>query len=292
MFIILLLIILICALVIGYIIITKFPQLTLVEASSSSDDKQNELKKALLEQRLKRHFSGGFKFVVDFFKPLFGKIKIWFDKIIVSFKKKEEEYRHKLLHENFKEEVDKEQKILQLMTQVKESLEGNNFKEAEDRLIDILKIDPQNRDAYVKLARLYWNQKDYEHAIELYNYLLKIVEDREVYSDLGAIAEERGNLKEAEDNYLSALKSDEQADDVYFNLAKLYNEQEVLNKALEMIQKALQIKPNNPKYLDFLLQISIMIQDKKIASETWQALAGVNPDNNKLEDYKELIDEL
>ena len=292
MFFILLFIILICVVIIGYIIFTKFPQLTMVETTSSNDDKQDGLKKALLEQRLKRQVVTGIGVLSSVLRPMWDKTVDWFENIVNMFKKKEEEYRHKLLHADFKEEVSKEQKISKLMTEVKEFVENKKIKEAEEKLIDILKIDSQNKEAYMQLAKLYWEQKDYEHAIELYNYLLKIVEDGTIYSDLGAIAEERGNLKEAEDNYLSALKTNDDADDVYFNLAKLYNEQEEMNKSLEMIQKALQIQPSSPKYLDFLLQISIMVQDKKSANETWQALAEANPDNQKLEEYKELVDEL
>ncbi|MBL7021821.1 tetratricopeptide repeat protein [Patescibacteria group bacterium] len=292
MYIFLLIIILVSALIIAYILIGKFPQLTLVETSSSVDDKQEDLKKALLEQRLKRQFIGGFRIVLSTMKPVWDKIVSLLDNLVNSFKKKEEEYRHKLLHADFKEEVDKEQKISKLQTEAQEMVSANDIKEAEARYIDILKLDPKNKEAYMKLAKIYWDQKDYEHAIELYNYLLKIVEDGQIYSNLGAIAEERGNLKEAEDNYLSALKSDDTTGDVYINLAKLYNEQEEMEKALEMTQKALQIEPNNPKYLDFLLQISIMVQDKKLANETWQALVATNPDNRKLEEYKELVDEL
>ena len=59
-----------------------------------------------------------------------------------------------------------------------------------------------------------------------------------------------------------------------------------------MIRKSLEIQPNSPKYLDFLLQVSIMVQDKKLANETLQSLAKVNPENQKLEEYKELVDEL
>jgi len=292
MFIILLIIILICVLVIGYIIIGKFPQLTLVETSSSTDDKQDGLKRALLEQRLKRQFTVGFKLMSSIVMPLWNKITDLLEHIVSGFKKKEEEYRHKLLHVDFKEEVDKEQKISALMTEAQELIEDKKIREAESRLIDVLKIDTKHKEAYMKLAQLYWEKKDYDHAIELYNYLLKIVEDSKIYSNLGAIAEERGNLKEAEDNYLFALDSKGVTDDVYFKLAKLYNEQEEMSKALEMINKALQTQPNSPKYLDFLLQVSIMVQDKKLASETWAALADTNPDNQKLEEYKELVDEL
>jgi len=292
MYILLLVIILICALIISYIIVSKFSQLTLVETSTSSDEKQDGLKKALLEQRLKRQLFSGFKFLGTIVQPIWGKLVDSVDKLISIFKKKEEEYRHKLLHADFKEEVDKEQKISKLMTEADELLNDKKIKEAEVILIDILKLDTKHKEAYMKLARLYWDQKDYDHAIELYNYLLKIFVDSEIYSNLGEIAEERGNLKEAENNYISALELNDEVDIVYYNLAKLYNEQEELDKSLEMIRKSLEIQPNSPKYLDFLLQVSIMVQDKKLANETLQSLAKVNPENQKLEEYKELVDEL
>jgi len=178
------------------------------------------------------------------------------------------------------------------LTAAKELLIDKKYEEAESKLIDILKLDPQYKEAYHQLAELYWEKKDYEHAIETYNYLLKISADSKVYQDLAAIAEERGDLKEAEKNYLEALGNEDQDVEVYYNLAALYKQQENMDKSAEMINQALVAMPNNPKYLDFLLEISIIGQDKKTAKEALEKLTEVNPDNNKLAEYQETIDSL
>jgi hypothetical protein len=38
--------------------------------------------------------------------------------------------------------------------------------------------------------------------------------------------------------------------------------------------------------------MSIIVQDKKLANDAWQQLAEANGENNKLAEYRELIDEL
>lgn len=286
------LIIIISVIVVLFIVVRKFPQLTIVETESSSELRQNDLKKKLIEKRLNRQLVTILKAIVRLVKPLFKKIGSYFEILLQQLRKKEEEYRHKLLHKDFQDEVDKEQKIFQLLTEAQEFIGEKRYELAEEKLISIFKIDEHHHEAYAKLAKLYWEQKDYEHAIEIYNYLLKLVESPEIYGELAAIAEERGNLKEAEENYLAALKLNDKASEVYYNLAELYLQQEDNNKAQEMIEKALEAKPNHPKYLDFLLQISIIVQDKKLANETWQKLSEANSDNQKLGEYKVQIDKL
>jgi tetratricopeptide (TPR) repeat protein len=285
-------IILICLAVIAYIVIRKFPQLTLVKTEASYQLKNENLKKDMYEKRLKRQMGTFFVRVLTVLKPAFSKLVEWIKGFYSSIKDKEEEYRHKLLHQDFKDEVDKEQKFSLMLTQAKESLAEKNYEDAEAKLIDILKLEPQFKEAYHQLARLYWEKKDYEHAIETYSYLLKISADSKVYQDLAAIAEERGDLKEAEKNYLEALGSEDQDVEVYYNLATLYKQQENMDKSVEMINQALVAMPNNPKYLDFLFEISIMSQDKKTAKEAFDKLTEVNPDNNKLAEYQETIDSL
>ncbi|OIO47093.1 MAG: hypothetical protein AUJ28_01300 [Parcubacteria group bacterium CG1_02_37_51] len=285
-------VILICLAIIAYIVVRKIPQLTLVKTEASYQLKNDSLKKDIYEKRLKRQLGGILAKILIILKPIFTKMVDLIKGFYNLVKGKEEEYRHKLLHQDFKDEVDKEQKFSQILTAAKELLIDKKYEEAESKLIDILKLDPQYKEAYHQLAELYWEKKDYEHAIETYNYLLKISADSKVYQDLAAIAEERGDLKEAEKNYLEALGNEDQDVEVYYNLAALYKQQENMDKSAEMINQALVAMPNNPKYLDFLLEISIIGQDKKTAKEALEKLTEVNPDNNKLAEYQETIDSL
>jgi hypothetical protein len=57
-------------------------------------------------------------------------------------------------------------------------------------------------------------------------------------------------------------------------------------------RKALEIEPNNPRYLDTILEISIIKKDKVLANETYKRLKEVNPENQKLAEIKEEIAEL
>jgi len=65
-----------------------------------------------------------------------------------------------------------------------------------------------------------------------------------------------------------------------------------MDEALEYNRLALDAEPNNPRYLDLILDLSIMRKDKKLALESWEKLAAANPDNNKLADLRSKIDSL
>ena len=61
------------------------------------------------------------------------------------------------------------------------------------------------------------------------------------------------------------------------------------DNALTMIQNALTLAPKNPKYLDFLIELSILINNKYLAEITWDKLKEVNPENQKLAGLQERI---
>jgi tetratricopeptide (TPR) repeat protein len=125
-------------------------------------------------------------------------------------------------------------------------------------------------------------------------YLLKLTHDDDaaVYSSLGNIAKERGNLKQAEEDYLKSISL---SDDNYFyflNLAEVYLDLEEQEKALEVAQRALLLSPNNPKVLDFLIDISIIMADYELGKQYLDKLREVNPENQKISELQERIDNL
>src|SRR3989339_285760 len=80
--------------------------------------------------------------------------------------------------------------------------------------------------------------------------------------------------------------------DIYFDLASVSRAIESWDNVILNLDKALEIEPNNPRYLDTKLEISIIKKDKKQAQETYKKLAEVNPENQKLNELKKQIDEL
>ena len=80
--------------------------------------------------------------------------------------------------------------------------------------------------------------------------------------------------------------------EIYFCLAGIEREAGDLAAALDYIQDALELEPASPRYLDLILDLSIMKKDQELAVASWNKLAAANPENNKLEDWRRKIESL
>ena len=76
------------------------------------------------------------------------------------------------------------------------------------------------------------------------------------------------------------------------SLAEVYRELEEEEKALQTAQRALLLAPNNPKILDFLINISIIMSDKELAADYLGRLKEINPENQKITEFMERLDNL
>jgi len=61
---------------------------------------------------------------------------------------------------------------------------------------------------------------------------------------------------------------------------------------MEAIQQALDIEPQNPRYVDNFIETSIILKRKDLAEEGYKQLRMINPDNQKLEVFRQRIDEI
>ena len=59
--------------------------------------------------------------------------------------------------------------------------------------------------------------------------------------------------------------------------------------AREAALGAIELEPQNPKYLDLLAEVAILCRDKALAERAYNDLRLVNPENNKLADLRERI---
>ena len=75
-------------------------------------------------------------------------------------------------------------------------------------------------------------------------------------------------------------------------IADLLIEIKSYEPACDAIQQAVELEPQNPKYLDKLVEISVLCGDKKKAEEAYNQLRMVNPENQKLVVFKDKIDQL
>lgn len=247
-----------CLLGIVFIIARKFPSLAGIDIASLPKEQQAEVRDQILVDRFQRKTKGFFVNILLNIQPGWKFLKRKIMSIYHYFLELEKRYQ-KSSKEKVKDGENIDQKISRLLREAEDFLKEENFSEAEKRFIEIISLDVKNEDAYAGLGKLYFSSKDYEQAKETLEYLLKInPEVSEYYLELGEVYEE---LKDYE-------------------------------KAVKNAEKAVGLSPNNPRTLDFLIESAIMVGNKKLAGDTLKKLKEVNPENEKLLEWKDKIKEM
>ncbi|MDA3802424.1 MAG: hypothetical protein PF488_00815 [Patescibacteria group bacterium] len=72
----------------------------------------------------------------------------------------------------------------------------------------------------------------------------------------------------------------------------MLKEAENIELSFDEAAEALEIEKNNPRFLDLILDLSIMRNDKKSAISYLERLVENNPENKKIEVWKEEIEML
>src|SRR3989339_203396 len=174
-----------------------------------------------------------------------------------------EEYNKKISGESERSGTEK------LFLEFEELKKNGDSDAAEKKLIEIIGIDSKNLKAFRELGNLYLSRRDFNEAKQTFEHVIKLFEKE------GGGAQDFVKLS-----------------DIYFDLASVSRAIESWDNVILNLDKALEIEPNNPRYLDTKLEISIIKKDKKQAQETYKKLAEVNPENQKLNELKKQIDEL
>ena len=274
-------------------VVKKSALLINVNVDNLPEVKVQRQKDAILKSRLERSW-------VD----IFGKLKVLASPAKSRVNEKFKQYYKKLKDierdlrrrgfEKLSSSVDRSQAIDEILTAAKQHINSEKYNEGEDTILDAIAIDQHNIEAYKLLVEVYRLKKEYTQAKETLQYLLKLThsEDPDVYYSLADIARARGNLKQAEEDYVKSISL---SDDNYLyllSLAEVYRELEEEEKALQTAQRALLLAPNNPKILDFLINISIIMSDKELAADYLGRLKEINPENQKITEFMERLDNL
>ncbi|MDD5290697.1 MAG: tetratricopeptide repeat protein [Patescibacteria group bacterium] len=256
-----LILILISLSIIVFIVVRKFSVLAGVDVDNIPAEREARVKERIISSRLKRNIFKWSSRITKVFTWLGGKLGIFSKWAYNKLHELKESYGTEI----FLPTADKEKKIGELSVEAEEMIGEDNFKEAEKRLIEIIGLDSQNIEAFKNLGNLYFTNKNYEDARQTFEHTLRLLKDE-------------GN--------------NEEIAEVNFELALVNRDDGQLERAQEHIKEALKIVPNNPRYLDTILEISIMKKDKVLALDAYGKLAKANPDNQKLKDLKKQIDGL
>lgn len=255
------------------IVMRKFPALAAIDLENIPKERQMEVKKSLIENRLLEKIRAGQKKARESVKPLESAFKNAFYGLRDKMKAVEDKYRGKqrdLLKGN--PELT-EQKIKRLFHEAEEHMKSEDLAEAEKRYIEIVKLDSQNVEACRNLGYIYLKQKDYRHAREMFEYNLRVGQK--------AIDEE------AEDE--SGKKKMVSA---YRDLGTAYRASEEYDRAMDNFKKAYDLEPKSPKNLDLLIETSIMLGEGGRAKEYLARLEETNPDNQKIGKFREQIENM
>jgi tetratricopeptide (TPR) repeat protein len=279
--------------VIIFIVIKKFPELIQIDADTLVETKEEKVKRRIIREKLERNFIIKVKGSVKKAQPWFKKIGIFAKRVFDKTLELERKYRKKLEPKTVAEREKIDNETEDLVKNGLELLAEEKFSEAERKFIDAVALDPKDIEAYQGLAELYWEQGKLDEAKQTYEYILKLNADNyDAYSHLGSIARTQGDLERARDCHLKSIELDSQAAVHYLDLAGVYQEREELDKAFECLEKAVGLEPNNPRNLDALLELSIMMGKKREAKEYLSRLIEVNPENQKIEEFNGRIKEM
>lgn len=273
------------------IIWRKFPMLAAINIATLKKQRQNKVKRGLIEDRLKRKLASLRARTVlkngngerngngNAKKPSI--IRGFYD----SLRKMEQSYRNKIREQEPQDEGEKEKSVTILIKEAQSLAEQEKYKEAESKYIEAISVDSKSVEAYESLGELYTEMKDYDHAKEIYKYLLKLRSTdsfEEPRKDDGKI--ERGDA--------SSVSLGKEVAGYHVDLGEVYLESGEPQKALDCFQEAVKLEPNNPRNLDRLAETAIELKDKNLAQSTIDKLREVNPENEKLVEFAEALKKL
>jgi len=247
---------------IGLIARRHFSQVAAIDVHRLPKEIHLERKKDIIQERLERKAQR----LAGRVQPIWRVIRRGFHAAYGKAREWEDQYRRRVREQD----PTTTQMSHELLQEATELHEDEDFRQAEKKYVELISLNPQNLDAYRGLAELYFQQKDYVQSVEAYGYCAAVGEKTLVGG--------QGNVNQ--------LASD------YADLGIAQRGAGQNDQAVESFERATQLEANNPRYLDLLLQTSILMEDKVRGWAAYDKLRAANRENRKLAQYKEQLEEL
>jgi len=172
------------------------------------------------------------------------------------------------------------------------ALEANgDIARAERMYVEILKLNPRQRDAYRGLGMLYLVNRQFRQAKETFDFLMRIGgADGDVFAGLGIIAEANGAFTEAEAMRKRALDVEPDSPKRHVELAAFYVRRENPRLAWPAAKRACELDPSSGEALEISIASAILLADRKEAEARYERLRLMGYDRSKLQRLKEKLD--
>lgn len=262
-----LIVIVLCLAVILAIVAKKFPALAILDVGSMPAEKEAKFKEQIIKARVERDFSRISGWLGRAWLSLSRQLFRFSQKLTAQLKQVRLKYRV----ESRLPWPEKQKRLAELFLRAEDLMKAEDYPGAEEKLIEAVSLDQKNLRAFFLLGEIYERQKKLPEARQTYGYALGLSKQQ---------------AKDGED--IGPMSPQE----IYFALASLELDAGQAEAAWESVSDALDREPNNPRYLDLILRLSIIRGDKEQALGYWQRLFQANPENNKLAEIREEIENL
>ncbi len=150
----------------------------------------------------------------------------------------------------------------------------------EDLYLAAIKKNPNDREAYEALGRLYLQNKNFSDAVQTYEYLIKLDPTKDIYySNLGLSHYSLKEYQKARDSYEKALSINNKIPTRWINLALCFEQLDEFTKAVKAINQALELDKLNMHYMVLLSDAYIKLENNVRAEEVLQQILALEPTN-------------
>lgn len=270
-----LLLILAALAVLFFVFFHKMPLLANIDIANLPAEREAAKKQAIIDDRIRRQIAKHGWWWRSILNPVYQQIKAVFWRGYGNLRKLDRQHsRTRLQSQGLNL-----QKSKQLLVDAEEALKKDDLAKAEELAVESLELDKSQIDSFVVLAEIYEEQKKYQEAEETWLYVVKRLTQKHQAD------RSRGRSEEAR-------TTAQQLAEYQFSLGQLCLRSGHLDRADQCLKQALKLEPKNPRYLDTMLEISIMRKDRVTAVPVFDTLAEINPANPNLADYQEQIRQL
>jgi len=192
-------------------------------------------------------------------------------------------------------------------------LTSKNYDSAEETFLNLVDLDPNNRDGYFYLGLIKFIEKDYEKSVEYYKKALEIApedkdvldylsksylkmeeqelaaealekitefdESKEIWLRIGNIYAELEYTDQAKEAYLAAIELDEQYCEAYKALGELLYKMEFYDEAIEPLERASNAFPEDDELQKELAKCYHKTGKLESAIENYKQMVIDQPDN-------------
>lgn len=268
-----------CLGAIFFIYLRKFPKAKTLDVSTVPAARRAEVRDRILVERIKRNSEWGRSVVSRSLAPAGNVTKLIVKKLFSKIYDLEEKYKKEASGQEPLKRGQLKNKIGQMLADAQKLFKDEKYQDAEKAYIEIISLDPKNIEAYEGLNDVYLEIKEYAQALQTAEFIIKLVSRQSTpvtkQDEKGKAFQTVSNAHELADAYCDAgyihglLDQGEQKAENYF--------------------KALELEPNNPRNISLMLEIYITQGRKSHALDLLYALERVNPENQRLKEFKDQI---